>query len=81
MVRRRLQETGAQLDPTRATARPSAESLLRAFKGLSLSVVTLAGQTYRHMPPLSEVQHQIPALLDYPVTIYTELTVNSANPP
>lgn len=87
VVRRRLQETGAQLaglyagNPTRATARPSAESLLRAFKGLNLSVVTLADQTYRHMTPLSAVQHKILALLDYPVTIYTELTVNSANPP
>lgn len=87
VVRRRLQELGTQLaglyagNPTRATARPSAESLLRAFKGLALSIVTLANQTYRHMTPLSEVQHKILALLDYPVTIYTELTVNSTNPP
>lgn len=87
VVRRRLQELGTQLaglyagNPTRTTARPSAESLLRAFKGLALSVVTLADQTYRHVTPLSEVQHKILALLDYPVTIYTELTVNSANPP
>ncbi len=87
VVRRRLQELGTQLaglyagNPTRATARPSAESLLRAFKGLALSVVTLADQTYRHMTPLSEVQHKILALLDYPVTIYTELTANSVNSP
>lgn len=87
VVRRRLQELQTQLaglyagNPTRATARPSAESLLRAFKGLALSVVTLADQTYRHMTPLSEVQHKILALLDYPVTIYTELPANSANPP
>ena len=87
VVRRRLQELQTQLaglyagNPTRATARPSAESLLRAFKGLALSVVTLADQTYRHMTPLSEVQHKILALLDYPVTIYTELTANSGNPP
>lgn len=87
VVRRRLQETGAELaglyagNPTRATARPSAESLLRAFKGLALSVVTLADQTYRHVTPLSKVQQQILALLNYPVTIYTELTANSANPP
>ncbi len=87
VVRRRLQELGTQLvglyagNPTRATARPTAESLLRAFKGLTLSVVTLAGQTYRHITPLSDVQHKILALLDYPVTIYTALAAHSENPP
>jgi len=52
-----------------------------AFKGLALSFVTVAGQTYRHVSPLAEVQHKILDLLDHPVTIYTELAVNSANPP
>jgi transposase len=87
VVRRRLGELGDQLaglyagNPKRATAHPTAESLLRAFKGLALSFVTVAGQTYRHITPLSEVQHKILRLLDYPVTIYTELAVNSGNPP
>ena len=87
VVRRRLRELGEQVaglyagNPKRATAHPTAESLLRAFKGLALSLVTVAGQTYRHVSPLSEVQHKILDLLDYPVTIYTELAVNSANPP
>jgi len=87
VVRRRLGELGEQLaglyagNPKRATAHPTAESLLRAFKGLALSFVTLGGQTYCHITPLSEVQHKILRLLDYPVTIYTELAVNSGNPP
>lgn len=87
VVRRRLGELGDQLaglyagNSKRATAHPTAESLLRAFKGLALSFVTVAGQTYRHITPLSEVQHKILRLLDYPVTIYTELAVNSGNPP
>lgn len=87
VVRRRLQESGAQLtglyagNPKRATARPTAESLLRAFKGVALSFVTLAGQTYRHVTPLSELQRKILALLEFPDTIYTQLTVNSAHPP
>ena len=87
VVRRRFREIGAQLtglyagNPKRATAHPTAESLLRAFKGLALSFVALGGQTYRHVTPLSEVQHKILQLLDYPVTIYTELAVNSVNPP
>jgi transposase len=87
VVRRRLGELGEQLaglyagNPKRATAQPTAESLLRAFKGLALSFVSVAGQTYCHIAPLSEVQHKILRLLDYPVTIYTELAVNSVNPP
>jgi len=87
VVRRRLCELGDQLtglyagNPKRATAHPTAESLLRAFKGLALSFVSVAGQIYRHITPLSEVQHTILRLLDYPVTIYTELALNSENPP
>ncbi len=87
VVRRRLQESGVQLtglyagNPKRATARPTAESLLRAFKGVALSFVTLAGQTYRHVTPLSELQRKILALLEFPDTIYTQLAANSANPP
>jgi len=87
VVRRRLNELGEPLaglyagNPKRATARPTAESLLRAFKGLALSFVTVAGQTYRHVTPLSEVQHKILTLLEYPVTIYTTLAGDSVNPP
>lgn len=87
VVRRRLRELGEQLtglyagNPKRATARPTAESLLRAFKGVALSFVTLAGETYRHVTPLSERQRKILALLEFPDTIYTELVVNFANPP
>lgn len=87
VVRQRLAESGAQLpglyagNPKRPTARPTAESLLRASKGIALSFVTIAGQTYQHLTPLSEVQHRILGLLNYPTTIYTQLAANSAKPP
>ena len=87
VVRRRLSASGEQLaglyagNPKRTTARPTAESLLRAFKGIALSFVTIADQTYRHLTPLSDVQHKILVLLNYPTTIYSELAVNSENPP
>ena len=87
VVRQRLAEAGAQLaglyagNPKRTTARPTAESLLRAFKGIALSFVTITGQTYRHLTPLSDVQHMILGLLSYPTTIYSELAGNSVNPP
>ena len=87
VVRRRLSESGEQLatlyagNPKRTTARPTAESLLRAFKGIALSFVTIADHNYRHLTPLSDVQLKILALLNYPTTIYSQLVVNSENPP
>ncbi|MGC9084475.1 MAG: IS1634 family transposase [Anaerolineae bacterium] len=68
-------------NPKRATNRPTAEALLRAFKDIELSFVTLGGQTYRHITPLSELQVKILHLLNIPESIYTSLAANSGNPP
>lgn len=87
VVRHRLSELGEPLpglyagNPKRTTTRPTAESLLRAFKGVALSFVTVAGQTHRHVTPLSSLQHKILSLLDFSATIYTQLAANSGNPP
>lgn len=87
VVRQRLAESKAQLaglyagNPKRTTARPTAESLLRAFKGIALSFVTISGRTYQHLTPLSDLQHKILELLNYPTTIYTQLQADSAEPP
>lgn len=55
--------------------------MLRAFKGVSLSFITIGTQTYRHLTPLSELQQKILRLLDCPVSIYTRLAADFANPP
>lgn len=87
VVRRHLAETGDKLtglyagNPTRATERPTTELMLRAFKGVFLSSITIGTQTYRHLTPLSELQQQILRLLDCPVSIYTKLAADFANPP
>lgn len=87
VVRQRLSEIGERLaglyagNPKRTTARPSAELLLRAFKGIALSFVTVAGQSYRHVTPLTDLQHKILCLIRYPTTIYENLATNSWNPP
>lgn len=60
-------------NPKRATDRPTAEAMLRAFKGIYLSVVTLGEQVLYHVSPLSDVQTNILALLDFPVDIYSLL--------
>jgi transposase len=60
-------------NPKRTTSCPTAEALLTAFKGITLSAVTLGDQFRRHVPPLSPLQQKILVLLDFPVTIYDQL--------
>ena len=68
-------------NPTRATDHPTTEAMLRGFKNIYLNFVTVDGQTYQHLTPLSKLQCNILRLLDLPASIYTRLDVESANPP
>lgn len=85
--RQRLAQEGQQLvglyagNPKRATARPTAEAMLKAFKGITLSLISLDGQLHQHITPLSEVQHTILSLLDMPAAIYSDLPAAVANSP
>ena len=87
VVRRQLADTGEKLrglyaaNPTRATARPTTELMLRAFKYVSLSRVTVEQQTHVHLSPLSELQQKILRLLELPLDVYTRLTAHSFIPP
>lgn len=87
VVRRALAQTQKKLtglyagNPKRATARPSAELLLTAFKPITLSVVTLGTQLHRHLSPLSELQLRILTLLGFSADIYTNLAGNFSIPP
>jgi transposase len=80
VVRRSLQQTGTKLkglypgQPGRQTAQPTTELLLRAFRGLTLSHVRVAGAKHLHLTPLNAVQKRILKLLEMPQSIYTELT-------
>ena len=67
-------------NPTRATNRPTTEVMLQAFKDIFLNFITVGGQTYRHVSPLSNLQQRILALLDLPDSIYTNLATDSENP-
>jgi transposase len=67
-------------NPNRVTARPTAEALLQAFKGIYLSVVTLGEQVWFHVTPLSDVQKKILALLDFSVDIYIQLVSDFPKP-
>ncbi len=68
-------------NPKRATMHPTAERLLEAFQGLTLTIIREGRRCRRHLTPLSHVQQRILELLDFPVTIYTKLCPNSHKPP
>ena len=76
VVRRNLQTEGTTLQglypgqPGRQTARPTTEMMLRAFRGVTLSRITLNGKTYDHLTPLNAVQQRILELLEMPPGIY-----------
>jgi transposase len=86
-VRRRLAMAKTPLDglyvgnPKRATARPTAERLLEAFQGLTLTILREGRRRRYHLTPLSRVHRRILVLLDFSVAIYTRLSVDSDKPP
>jgi len=87
VVRRSLADahttlTGLYADsPKHATTRPTAERLLEAFKGVTLTVIHLGEKVHRHLTPLSELQQRILTLLNIPVDVYTDLAALSSEPP
>jgi transposase len=87
VVRRGLdeqQEILAGLYPgqaSRTTNRPTTERLLRAFKGITLSMIELPEQSIRHVTPLSSLQIRILQLLTFTDSIYAELASLPPIPP
>ncbi len=84
VVQRRLKEQGEELfglfpgNPKRATARPSAEKILKAFTPLSLTILKIKDQEYGHVSPLNFLQQRILQLLDLPPDIYSSLQTSPA---
>jgi transposase len=86
-VRQRLARAKTKLEglyvgnPKRSTTLPTAERLLEAFQGLTLTLIREGRRRRRHLTPLSRVQQRILALLDFPVAIYTRLGPDAHKPP
>jgi transposase len=82
LARQNLKQNGQKLagvyagNPKRATATPTAETLLRVFKNIYLTTIHLAGQKHHHITPLTPVQNQILLLCDLPASIYEALPDN-----
>ena len=86
VVRRNLAHQGATLKGIypgqfgRQTTRPTTEMMLRTFRGLTLSQVTINGQTFDHVTPLNDVQQRILELLEFPMAIFSKIVINSQIP-
>lgn len=85
-ARRQLQDEGSQVaglypgNPTRATARPTTELMLRAFEGLTLTLLSEGSRVRVHLTPLTTVQRRILELLDLSPTIYLRLAQHCSEP-
>jgi transposase len=84
-LRTALQEQGAELaglnpaSRTQMTATPTAERVIRAFRNLTVTVVTGEGWEQRHVSSLNQTQQQILALLGLPSDLYARLVLPAGN--
>ena len=87
VVRKKLQEEGETLkglypgQPGRQAKRPSAELLLKAFKGISLAILEAAGRRVGQITPLTPLQQRLLALWELPPDLYLRLTLHFPEPP
>ena len=79
-IKRKLAEEKRKLSgiyagqPNRSTARPSAERILYAFGGITLTLIALSDQIQiAHLTALTTTQRQILRLLDLDESLYTNL--------
>ena len=85
-ARKALQEEGAKLDgiyagnPKRATARPTTEMMLIAFRGLNLTVINVNEVDRYCMTALNAVQTRILGLIGFPPAIYQGIEMQSGKP-
>lgn len=78
-VRSNLERTNEKLagiyagNPKRSTSRPTAEMMLRAFRGISVVFVNINGKIQAILTPLKGVQKRILKLLNTPYSVYLSL--------
>jgi transposase len=86
VVRRELASKGEKLKGIyasqrgRQTSSPSAELILEAFRGISVTTVEVEGKQKRLLTELNEVQQRLLMLLNLPKSIYESLSSDFINP-
>jgi transposase len=84
-LRTAVQEQGAELvglnpaSRTQATTQPTTERVIRAFRNLTVTVVTGDGWEQRHISSLNQTQQQILTLLGLPSDLYARLGLPPGN--
>ncbi len=84
-LRTAVQEQGAELvglnpaSRTQATTQPTTERVIRAFRNLTVTVVTGEGWEQRHVSSLNQTQQQILDLLSLPPDLYARLGMPPGN--
>ena len=79
VARENLQRAGTMLkgiypgQPGRQTTRPTTEMMLHVFRGITLSRITVDGETYEHLTPLTPVQERIVELIGIPLESFSRL--------
>ena len=82
VVRRSLQQeqtafTGLHPENRQKTTdRPTSERLLKAFEGITLTIIHMKDQIIRHLTPLSELQQEILRRLDLDEVLYQHLEIH-----
>jgi transposase len=86
VVRRQLEKAQSKIaglypgQATRATASPTAELIVRASQGISLTVVEIAGQVRALLSPLSNLHQRLLKLLGLSADIYVRLIQHFLKP-
>jgi transposase len=79
VAREHLKKEGTTLQgiypgqPGRQTTRPTTEMMLSVFRGITLSRMTVNGETYEHLTPLTPVQERIVELIGLPLETFSRL--------
>jgi transposase len=68
-------------NPKRSTTQPTTETILAAFKEITLVIIDYGTELYAHLTDLSPLQQKILQLLNFPLEIYTRLLLQSDYPP
>lgn len=82
VARRKLKQNQEKLvglienNPKKGIDNPTTERLLKMFDNITLTIVQLPGQTFRHLPTLTTAQTRILQLLGLSADVYTRLADN-----
>jgi len=82
VVRRSLEQDQATLpglhpeNHQKLTNRPTSERLLKAFEGLTLTIIHMKDQIIRHLTPLSDLQKEILKRLELDDVLYHNLEIH-----